>query len=206
MTPDERWRPDPAELLELSLHVERGPMVVDDLLGLPTPPLVVAEGSSVPARAVTDRSRAVWLIPAPEFQRATLLGRGTAPGPLSLYLLLAETIASEARDADVPVLAVDGSLDVDALVAAVEERFAGALAEAPRAHTARERKVLLREMNEAIASQVRDFYARPWAEGDADEVVREFVCECADSACDAAVSLPVGRLSAGDVLAPGHRC
>ncbi len=46
--------------------------------------------------------------------------RGTPPGPLSLYLLLGETIASEAREADVPVLEVNGSLGLDSLVAAVE--------------------------------------------------------------------------------------
>jgi len=205
MTPEERWRPGSAELLELSLHAERGQMVVDDLRSLPTSPLVVAEGSALPARAVADRSRAVWLIAAPEFQRATLLGRGTPPGPLSLYLQLAETIASEASESDVHVLVVDGSLAIDSLAAAVSERFADALAEGPKADTPGERRVLLREANEAIGSQVRDYHARPWAEGDADEVVCEFLCECGDPACDASVRLRAGELSAAAVLAPSHR-
>lgn len=56
MAPQERWLTStPAELLELSLHWERGSMVVDDLLALPRSPLVVAEGSTLPAAAVHDR-------------------------------------------------------------------------------------------------------------------------------------------------------
>jgi predicted kinase len=52
MTPEERWAsPTPAELLAMSLHRERGPTVVDDLWQLPTSPLIVAEGSTVPPGA-----------------------------------------------------------------------------------------------------------------------------------------------------------
>src|SRR4249920_1458759 len=69
LTPEERWQPGPAELLELWLHAERGPMVVDDLRGLPASPLVVAEGSALAASAVADPSRAVWLLPTADFQR-----------------------------------------------------------------------------------------------------------------------------------------
>ena len=36
-----------------------------------------------------------------------------------------------------------------------------------------ERRALLREANAAIVAQVRGYYARPWAEGDAESVVRE---------------------------------
>jgi hypothetical protein len=205
LTPEERWQPDPSELLELSLHEQRGPMVVDDLRALPSSPLVVAEGSTLPAHSVPDPSRAVWLLPAADFQRATLLERGTPRGPLSLYLALGETIALEAREADVPVLTVDGSRGVDALAAEVAERFASALAAGPRAESPAERRVLVREANEAIALQVRDYHARPWADGDADEVVMEFLCECADPGCGASVPLPVGEASAA-VLAPGHHC
>jgi hypothetical protein len=51
---------------------------------------------------------------------------------------------------------------------------------------------------------VRGYYARPWADGDAETVVREFSCECGDAGRQASVDLPVGDLSAGPVLAPGH--
>ena len=91
------------------------------------------------------------------------------------------------------------------MVTAVEELFAEALAEGPRAKTLAERRGLLREANQAIADQVRDRYGRPWAHGDAGAVVREFICECGDPACDASVLIPLGGLSLGAVLAPGHR-
>jgi hypothetical protein len=74
MTPERRWAGStPHELLEGSLHRERGPMVVDDLGDLPGSPLVVAEGSQLPAWAlssgIAERSRAVWLLPTRQFQQ-----------------------------------------------------------------------------------------------------------------------------------------
>ncbi len=210
MTPRERWeRSTPAQMLELSLHAARGPMVLDDLRALPDSPLVVAEGSTLPTQAVSSgiahRSRAVWLLPSDDFQRALLGARGTAPGPTALYRLLAERIAGEASEHGAPTLLVDGSLDLEATVAAVEERFAVALAEGPRAETRAERRALLREANEAIVAQVRGYHARPWAEGDAESVVREFLCECGSTTCHASVPVPVAAAMAGPVLAPRHR-
>jgi hypothetical protein len=209
MTPEERWeKSTPAEMLELSLHAERGSMVVDDLRALPDSPLVVAEGSVLPASAVASgiavRSRTVWLIPSRDFQRRVLAAQGTPPGPAALYLLLRETIAREAREQGAPTLTVDGSRDLEATVAAVEGLFAEALAQGPRAATATERRALLRDANEAIATQVGAYYARPWAEGDADTALRGFLCECGDASCDATVDAPVGAVSAGPLLAPGH--
>jgi hypothetical protein len=210
MTAEERWvQSTPAEMFEMSLHVERGPMVLDDLRALPESPLVLAEGSPLPAEAVSigiaERSRAVWLIPTRDFQRALLAARGTPPGSAALYLLLRDTIAREASEHGTPTLSVDGSRDVEATVASVEELFAEALAEGRRAETPGARRALLREANEAIASQVRAYYARPWAKGDAASVVREFICECGDSSCDASVHVPVGALSSAPLLARGHR-
>jgi hypothetical protein len=210
MTPEQRWvGSTPQEMLEGSLHRERGPMVIDDLKALPGSPLVVAEGSTLPAWAlscgVAERSRAVWLLPTRQFQQATLTDRDMAPGPTALYLLLGETIEQEAREHRARTLTVDGSRGVQQMVTAVEELFAEALAEGPRAKTLAERQGLLREANQAIADQVRDRYGRPWAHGDAEAVVREFICECGDPACDASVLIPLGGLSLGAVLAPGHR-
>ncbi len=198
----------PAELLELSLHRERGQMVIDDLRRLPTSPLIVAEGSPLaPAgvsSGVAERSRAVWLLPTPEFQRAQLEQRELPRGPRELYLLLAEEIERQARKHAVPILDIDGSRDIDETVAAVERLFAEALAEGPRAETLDKRRALLREANTAIVSQVRGYFSRPWADGDADVVVREFLCECGDPACTASVRLTVGAVSASPALAPSH--
>jgi len=210
MTPEQRWvGSTPRQMLEMSLHFERGSMVIDDLRALRHSPLVVAEGSTLPARAlssgIAERSRAVWLLPTRVFQQTTLTDRAVAPGPTALHLLLGETIEQEAREHGARTLTVDGSRSIDQMVAALEELFAEALAEGPRAATLAERRGLLREANEAIASQVRGFYDRPWANGDAEAVVREFVCECGNPACDASVFIPLAALSRGAVVAPGHR-
>jgi dephospho-CoA kinase len=204
MTPEERWTTSPAEMLAMSLHRERGPMVVDDLLALPRSPLVVAEGTTLPAGAVQDHSRAVWLLMPPEFQRARLEERGLPRGPRQLYLLVAETIEREAREHGVRVVVVDGGRSIEATFAAVDRLFKDALAEGPLAETVAERRGLLREANEAIVAQVRGYCARPWAEGEADQVVRSFVCECGERSCEADVEVPVGVAAAAPVLAAGH--
>jgi dephospho-CoA kinase len=204
MTPAERAALSSLEMLELSLHRARAPMVVDDLQALPRSPLVVAEGTTLPASAVRDRARAAWLVATPEFQRAQLQERELSRAERDHYRLLGETIEREARERDVPVLVVDGDRGLDAIVTAVEERFADALAEGPLAETAAERRRLLREANEAIVGQVRGYYARPWAVGEADDVVRGFVCECGDRFCEATVEIAVGAAAAAPVLAGGH--
>jgi hypothetical protein len=204
LTPAQRARSTPEQALELSLHRERGPMVVEDLLALPRAPLVVAEGSTLPAAAVRDRSRAVWLIPTAEFQRARLEERGLSAGARGLFLLLAETIEREAREHDVPILTVDGERGIGEVVEAVERHVAEALAEGPSAATPAERRALLRDANEAVVAQVRGYFARPWAEGDAEEVVRTFVCECGDRRCESSVEVPVAVAAAAPVVTPAH--
>jgi hypothetical protein len=99
---------------------------------------------------------------------------------------------------------VDGSRTIDETVAAVEKLFAEVLAAGPCAATAGERRALLREGNLAHVEQIRAFYARPWADGDAETVERMFICECGDPACDASVTLTVGVVGAEPALAPGH--
>jgi hypothetical protein len=205
LTPHERWETStPAEMLELSLHRERGPMVVEDLAALPRSPLVVADGTTLPAVAVADRSRALWLIPTPGFHRTLLDERRLERGPRELYLLLAETIEREALENDLPILRVDGTRTIDETVATVEEAFASALAAGPRAVTPAERRALLREANLAIAGQVRAGHARPWAKGDADETERAFLCECGDPSCDRSVDVPVGVAAGAPVFAADH--
>jgi hypothetical protein len=209
MSPEERWvTSSPDEMLALSLHAERGAMIVDDLRSLPDSPLVVAEGSPVsPAivsSGIAERTRTVWLVPTADVLRRRLDVRNLPPGPYRLYLLLAATIEREAREHDAPTLTVDGSLGIDETVSAVEERFAAALAAGPRAESLHERRALIREANAAHAAQVRAGYARRWANGDAESVVRTFVCECGDPACDVDVELAVGDFPAGPVLADGH--
>ena len=226
MTPDERWvTATPAEILELSLDLERWPMIVDDLRRLPASPLIVAEGTTVlpdvVAHGVAERGRAVWLAPTPAVQRARMQERvGVPPGVsdpgrarenvIRARLLLAAEIGRRANECGVTVFAVDGSRTVEQMVAAVENLFAEALAAGPRAGTAGERRALLRYANMAVVSQCLAHLARPWTSGDPGSMVRAFVCECDDPECDAVVELAVAAFAgfadadAGPLLAPCH--
>lgn len=202
LTPHARRATKPAELLEMSLHRERGQMVVDDLLRAPRSPLTVAEGTVISPALVAEPGRSVWLIPTPELQHVRLTERDGNPN--ALYLLLAAEIEREARAHGAPILTIDGSHSTDDTIAAVEELFADALTEGPRAETPVERRALLREGNLAHVEQVRAFYARPWADGDADAIERAFVCECGNRSCVASVLLTVGAVAADPALASGH--
>lgn len=205
MTPEERWeRSTAAEMLEQSLHRERGPMVVDDMRALPRSPLVVAEGSTLPALAVQDRSRAAWLMPTAEFRRARLAERGLPDGARELYELLTDVIERDARESDMPLFVVDGIRGIDATVADLERHFAASLAEGPLAEAVAERRALLREANEAVVAQVRGYYARPWADGDPGGVVRTFLCECGDQFCEVSLDVRVDVAGNAPVLAAGH--
>jgi hypothetical protein len=209
LTPAERWeRSTPAEMFEMSLHHERGSMVIDDLRALPASPMVVAEGSTLPASAVSTgvavASRAVWLIPTASFQRRQIAARGTPGGPARLYMLLGEIIEREAREHGAPILTVDGNDGVAEVADAVERLLHDAVVEGSCAQTPGERRALLREMNDAVVTQVRGYYARSWADGDPDAVIRPFVCECGHPACQLDVQLSVREVAAAPVLAPGH--
>lgn len=180
-------------------------MVVDDLRALPTAPLVVAEGSEVPAWVISsglaDETRAIWLLPTPSFQRSRLADH--PPGARTLYALLRDVVERETREHGAPVLTTDGTLGIEELTGAVEERFAGAIAEGPRAESSSERQELLRDANEAVVEQVRAYYRRPWAAGYSESVVRSFLCECGRTDCSESVEVTVER-AAQPVYAPGH--
>jgi hypothetical protein len=205
----DRWEGASAdELLARSLHYERGPMVVDDVRGLPASPLVVAEGSTVPpdvvSSGVADPARALWLVPTEAFQQARLDERDVPPPARVLYLRMAGAIERDVAEHGAPVLQVDDSIGVEGLVNAVEEVFRDALAQGPCAESVAERRALLREANDRIVAQVRGFHTRPWGTGDPESVVREFVCECGDRGCTASLEVTVRQVAAGPVVAAGH--
>jgi hypothetical protein len=205
MRPEERHLLSPAEALELTLHYERGPMVLDDVGSLPASPLVVAEGSTVPpSAAAADPGRAVWLLPTPGFQRARFEERGLPQAARDFYVFLAGTIERDAAAHGVPVLSIDGALGIEEVVEEVERRFAAALAAGPVAADRSERRSLLREANLAQVEQVRAFCARPRASGDPEAIERTFLCECGERECVEELRLPVAVASVAAVLAAGH--
>jgi hypothetical protein len=183
-------------MLEMSLYRERGSMVIEDLRAMLGSPLIVAEGSTLPASAVSsgiaERSRGVWLIPTTVPSARSLLPTGRREVMHGCIRSSARSSSRKRESTSARVLSVDGSKGIAERVGSVERLFGEALAAGSRAEALEERQALLRETNEAIAAQVRGYYTRPWAEGDAEAVVRRFVCECGDQACDIDVHLPVG--------------
>jgi hypothetical protein len=206
--PNERWAQPADVILAMSLHRERGQMVVEDLQNLPPTPLIVAEGSPLPASAAAagaaEAGRMVWLLPTQSFQDSQLAAASVAVGPAALYRRLRDVIAGEATDYQLPIVEVDSSTSVEETLAAVESHFTAALEEGPGARNASERRSLLREINEATVSQVHGYYSRPWATGNGEEVQQLFVCECGDPDCSEDVTATVRRASSGILLLPGH--
>jgi hypothetical protein len=161
----QRWLVPPAEMLAMSLHHERGQMIVDDLRALPTTPLIIAEGTPVTPAVAGTGSRAVWLLPSLELQQARLAERNLPRGVHQLYQLLAQEIEAQVAEHGAGKLVIDGRRSVAETVAEVETFFARALDEGPAATTAVERRQLLRYANRAIVSQHLAFFARPWRPG-----------------------------------------
>ncbi|MGW7004251.1 hypothetical protein ACWGCW_15890 [Streptomyces sp. NPDC054933] len=208
----ERWTLPMADRLAMSLHHERGPLVVDDLRDLPSKPLTVAEGTPVTPSVAGYGGRAVWLLPEPGLQRARLVERGLPNGVRELYEHLLHVISAQVEECGARRLIVDGSQSVEDTVAEMERLFAEALADGHTATTALERRTLLRYANYAIVSQYLTFFTRPWARslGDIRTTVLEFSCECASVGCEEQVKLAVADFprqnddTSVPVLAPGH--
>ncbi|MFF4771999.1 hypothetical protein ACFY05_04000 [Microtetraspora fusca] len=209
MTPAERWSAAPEDMIAMSLHDERGPMIVDDLRALPEAPLTIAEGT--PITPSVAGARAVWLLPSPEVQEARLATRDLTPGALELYRSLIQVIEKEVEEYGARKLVVDGRRGIEETAADVERLFADALDTGPVAATPRERRHLLRYANRAVVTQHLTFFARPWASGDARSAVRAFDCECGQDGCDEQVRLAIADfptlpdVESEPVLAPGHR-
>ncbi|GHH75559.1 hypothetical protein GCM10018793_19190 [Streptomyces sulfonofaciens] len=213
LAPEARWALPEDDLLEMALHHDRGPMIADDLRALPPDPLTLAEGTAVtPALAGTGH-RSVWLLPAPEVQRARLAERDLAPGPAALYRRLAEEIRAEVTASGGRIVEVDGRMGALETAARVEALFGAALTTGPRATTAAGRRTLLRQANRAVVDQYTAYFARSWSRGSVRDAVQPFLCECGRQGCGADVPLAVADFppppddpaGAAPVLADGHQ-
>jgi hypothetical protein len=142
MTMDERWAARTPEEMLATFHWYRGEafdLIVEDLLRFDGP--VVAEGfrllPALVAPLLADRTRAVWLLPTPDFRRAALESRGelwkiagrTSDPDRALNNLLTrdamftERLVAEVASLGLQAIQVDGSLSEDDLVAAVAARL-----------------------------------------------------------------------------------
>jgi hypothetical protein len=193
-------RESPAELVQLNLDLERGPMIVDDLRSLPASPLVVADGSTVLPELVDQgharRDRSVWLVPTFEGHRSFHDEHGMAHLVDYRWCVIQE-VERQADEYGVNVVRVDGSLGADDVLATVEELFADAIADGPCATTPDERRALLGWANEELVQQARAYLTRPWSTGDESTFIRPFRCECDDPECEEVVPLPVAEYAPG---------
>ena len=198
MTPAERWSAPVSEMLTMSLHRERGAMIVDDVRALPDSPLTIVEGTPVTPEIAGER--AVWLLPGIDVLERRLDERRTSRGHKALYLALASEIAEQVGGAR--TLAAGGG--VEDTVSRVEEIFAEAIAEGPVASTQDERRAMLRFANRAAVEQHLAFFARPWAPGDARTTVFGFACECGDTSCTDLVDRAIADFPDEPLLSPTH--
>lgn len=88
MDEDERWVNRSPETMLQTFHWFRGEgfdMIVEDLLGFPKEPPVIAEGFRLLPELVKPflavPSHAVWLLPTPEFRQAAFESRGSSNPP-----------------------------------------------------------------------------------------------------------------------------
>jgi DNA polymerase III delta prime subunit len=199
MLPAERLAAPDEELVAMSLHRERGAMVLDDLHSLPRSPLIVAEGTVIRPVDVPAGASAVWLLSDAADQRLRLVGREGQTN--RLYETMLAVIRAEVAEARAPNVTVGSIAET---VAAVENLFAARLARGPVAMTVSERRRLLREANLDIVNQVRGYYARPWAVGNPEAVVRKFVCECGNTGCQSFVEASVADADRARLVEKGH--
>jgi hypothetical protein len=144
MDMDQRWlHRSPQTMLETFhwYHGEGFELIVDDLRQLSGEPGVIVEGLRLLPRLVkpllTERSNAVWLLPAPAFRRAAFESRGslwkiagrTADPSRALRNLLereemfTKRLRAEVTDLDLLAVEVDGTVTEDVLTALVSEHF-----------------------------------------------------------------------------------
>jgi hypothetical protein len=199
MTPDERWLAPVDELVALTLaaNAERCALMLEDLGRLPAAPAIVAEGTpllpTLVAAVSADASRALWLIPSPEFERRALEARPTTSfdatsdpqrareNRIRRELAVAAEIERQARERGFHVVRVDGTRDLPTVQRVVEDTFADALARLPRATTPEERFAIRRGENATVYAQLSTYLDRVPAAGTRDEVTFPFACECGRS-------------------------
>jgi 2-phosphoglycerate kinase len=126
---------------ELAFYQEEFPFVLEDLLDFPTTTPVIAEGTALlpelVAPLLTDRRRAVWLVPSADFQREHYSRRPwihdilrQCDDPAQAFenwmqrdIGFADTAERRAKERRLQVLRVDGTLRVEALTTIAEGWF-----------------------------------------------------------------------------------
>lgn len=182
--------------------------VLEDLPELPSQPAVLVEGPQVVPDLLPDDARAVFLVPSPAFQHASLSPRPMPSSDPARALanrlvkdrLWADRVAELARERGFTVIEVDGSRSTGELCAEIEAEFADFF----RASEPDDLPGVRRWENAKIARNVRAWVAS----GDhrtSTEMPVPFACECGRLGCDERVELTLSGFDRAErVLAPGH--
>jgi len=145
MDMDERWVNRSSKTMFETFHWFQGEgfnLIIEDLLGLPHEPRVIAEGFRLLPRLVEPllsvRDHAVWLLPTPAFRQAVVesrggsawgfLGRTTDPERALRNLLerdrmFTDALHEETKRLEVPAIEVDVTMSEDDLARRVTELF-----------------------------------------------------------------------------------
>jgi hypothetical protein len=143
MTWDEIWmRPVDEQVAdELAIYREQFPLILDDLRALPADRPVLVEGAALlpdlVAAVCPDPTRAIWIVPTPEFQWAHYSRRGfiqdilaESADPQQAFanwmardVGFAETVAAQAWARGYPVISVDGRASLEENAAAVAAHY-----------------------------------------------------------------------------------
>jgi 2-phosphoglycerate kinase len=144
MDMDQRWvNRSPQAMLE-TFHWFQGELfglIVEDLLGLPAEPGVIAEGFRLLPRLVkpllAEPGHAVWLLPTPEFRRAAFdsrdslweIARKTSDPERALHNLLerdrrfTERLREETRRLELPAIEIGTTMTEEDLTQRVAQTF-----------------------------------------------------------------------------------
>ena len=146
---EERWvQPVPEDLLHRTLRTmqDRFPLVLEDLLALPTSPRIVAEGFGLTPTLLhpllTSPQQAIWLFPTIAFKRESMQRRNkpsfahkvSDPARATHNLierdrLLGEHLRQQAISHHLPTLEIDGSRSIADIVDLVSGHFGTLLTE-----------------------------------------------------------------------------
>lgn len=140
---EERWvHPEPEDLFRFVWEGfrHRFPLVIQDLLALPTEPMILVEGFGLTpelvAPVISSKCQAVWLVPTEEFKRASMERRGkpsfrgkvsdperATRNVLRRDMMLAEQVWEQAQALGLTEYEVDGSRSIEEMVALIEYHF-----------------------------------------------------------------------------------
>jgi 2-phosphoglycerate kinase len=143
-TDEERWlQPEPEELVERARRSFRLrlPLVIGELLALPSTPLILAEGFGLTpeliAPLLSSKHQAIWLVPTEEFKWMSMKQRDKFTRRLQMSdperainnlfvrdMTLAQFVTEQAQARGLRVYEVDGARSPEAMATMVEQHFA----------------------------------------------------------------------------------